>query len=188
MIEEHRNTTERDDARILQDRARMLSRQLETGNARDDILHLLTFTLGQERYGIEITYVKEVQPIKHQMWSEVPCAPRFIAGVVTIRGHIYSMMHIGRFFGAKTHALSENAHLVMITNAHNESAGAMELCLVSDDIPRIEPILPESIQPAPDAISQGTQAYIHGVAAPLLMVLNAGRLLSDPAVIVDEDV
>ena len=73
---------------ILERRASILARPLEKKVKEDEILHLLTFSLGEDRFGVESTFVKEAQPLVRHMWSPVPCTPDFIVGAVNIRGRL----------------------------------------------------------------------------------------------------
>lgn len=169
--------------RILEERARIMARRPQEKASDEAFLQLLTFSLGQERFGVEVGFVQEVHPLKRQSWSLVPCTPDFIVGAVNIRGRIYSMMHVGRFLGIKTSSTSEKEHLLLV-----RGSGDMELCIVTDDMPEVERIPKESIQPSSGTISVKAQEYIHGVTKDMLTILNLKRILADPAIIVNEDV
>lgn len=172
--------------RLLKERSRVLARRNGASTAGADMLQLLTFSLGKEGFGIEVGHVQEVHPLRRQMWSRVPCSPAFIVGVVTIRGNIYSMMHLGRFLGIEASPVPENAHLLLVKSTHNGGGESIECCLVSDDIPRIEWVAPGSIRPASETVSPRSEKYIRGVTKDMRSIVNLERLLGDPAVIVDE--
>ncbi len=51
---------------------------------------VLTFTLGEEHYGIDIMYVTEIVGI--QPITVVPELPQFIKGIINLRGKIIPVM------------------------------------------------------------------------------------------------
>ena len=91
-------------SKILEERARALARLPAKEEVEGGTLHLVTFPLGEERYGVEITLVQEIQSLESQAWTRVPCTPHFIFGAVNIRGRIYSVMDIARFLGLPSRA------------------------------------------------------------------------------------
>ena len=58
-----------------------------TIGAREQARSFLTFAAGSEIYGVEILRVREI--IKRREITEVPRAPRFLLGVVSVRGAVH---------------------------------------------------------------------------------------------------
>src|SRR5262245_12469400 len=58
---------------------------------------LLIFRLDNERYGIEVTNVREIYP--RQQLTPVPRTPAFVAGVFSARGRILSVIDLRIFLG-----------------------------------------------------------------------------------------
>ena len=73
---------------VLEQRARELARPLKEHGNPSGSLNIVTFTLGKEKFGIELAHLKEVQPLAALHWSVVPCTPQFVVGVVNIRGRL----------------------------------------------------------------------------------------------------
>ena len=64
---------------------------------------LLGLTLGQEEYGIEIHWVEEI--IRPRPLTEVPRAPEYIAGVISLRGNIIPVIDLRKRLGiSREHA------------------------------------------------------------------------------------
>jgi len=171
----------------LERRARALARLPTEVEAKSETLHLVTFSLGEERYGVEITLVEGIQPLQSQTWAHVPCTPGFIVGAVNIRGRIYSVMDVGRFLGLPPRPLSETAHVLLVRNGSQGATGEMELGILADDLPQVANIPLTEVQPPSATISNQAQKYVQGVTADMLIILHLERLLSDPAIIVDEE-
>ena len=168
---------------ILEERARALARLPREEEVEGETLRLVTFPLGEERYGVEIGLVQEVQPLESQSWSKVPCTPDFIIGAVNIRGRAYSVMDIARFLGLPARPLSETAHVLLV-----RGGGEMELCILADDISEVANVPLAEVQPPRATISTQAQEYVRGVTDNMLVILDLERLLADPDIIVHEEV
>jgi purine-binding chemotaxis protein CheW len=171
----------------LERRARALARLPTEVEVEGETLHLMTFPLGEERYGVEITLVQGIQPLQSQSWAQVPCTPGFIVGAVNIRGRIYSVMDIGRFLGLPPRPLSETAHVLLARSGEQGAGGEMEVGILADDLPQVANVPLAEVQPSSATISNQGQKYILGVTADMLIILDLKRLLSDPAIIVHEE-
>lgn len=58
---------------------------------------LVTFKLGEEEYGIEISHVREI--IKASQITPVPRAPQFVEGVINLRGKIVPVIDLKKRLG-----------------------------------------------------------------------------------------
>jgi purine-binding chemotaxis protein CheW len=172
---------------LLEQRARVLARLLTEQDDESDSLNLMTLRLGEEWYGIEIHLVQEVQPLLAGSWSLVPCTPKFIVGAVNIRGQIHSVMDLGSFFGLPQRQLSDSAHVLLVRGG-SEGDGGVELCVLTDELPEVMVVPMARMQPAPASVPTRAQEYVRGVTTDMLTVLDLERLLSDPLIIVNEEV
>jgi purine-binding chemotaxis protein CheW len=177
---------EQSEMELLKERARALARLPPAEAVEGEVLRLVTFPLAEERYGVELTLLQEVQPLKRQTWSPVPCAPGFIVGAVNIRGRIYSVMDIGRFLGLPSRPLSETAHVLLVQGGDRWGEGEMELGILADDMPQVANVPLAQVQP-PTTISNQAREYVRGVTGDMLIILDPERLLSDPGIIVHEE-
>ena len=175
------------DRRILDARARLLAVPPQQETDSGETLHLLAFFLGGERYGVNIDLVREALPLDRQNWTRVPCSPSFIVGAVNIRGRIYSLMDISRFFGLAARPWPENPHAVLVNNETGRAEG-MELCLLADTLPEIVDIMLHEVQSAGAIVSNQANEFIHGITQEMLIILDIDRLLSDPRIIIHEEV
>jgi len=173
--------------RILRDRARALAQTDDQDGHEENTLHLLVFTLGHESYGIDIELVREVQPLDGQTWSRVPCTPGFIVGAANIRGHIHSVMNIANFLGLPPRPLAETAHVLLVKGGRAGDEGQMELCIVADDMPEVRDIPRSSVKSAGGTISGRVLPFVRGVTPDMLLVLDLERLLSDPEIVIHDE-
>ena len=60
------------------------------------LLHYCVFRIGKEEYGIPIDIIKEV--VKYRKPAPLPQMPDYILGMTNIRGNIYGILDIEKFF------------------------------------------------------------------------------------------
>jgi purine-binding chemotaxis protein CheW len=58
---------------------------------------VIVFTLVNDHYGIETTFVREVFPAMDVI--PIPCTPSFVAGVINVRGDILAVIDLKTYFG-----------------------------------------------------------------------------------------
>jgi purine-binding chemotaxis protein CheW len=155
--------------------------------ATSETVDLLLFRLGGERYGLEVTGVREIYPLERL--TPVPRTPPFVAGVFSARGRILSVIDLRAFFGLPAVGLSDQTKIMVVapTDLTSELA-ALEVGLLADEVIDVMTLRQEDIEP-PLTASGGNRAdYIQGITADLLVVLNLKTLLNDQRLIVHEEV
>jgi len=177
----------RKDRQIMEARARFIARLPEEDMTKGETLYLQSFLLGKERYGLDIKLVQETQPLGSQKWAAVPCTPDFITGAVNIRGRIYPIMDVARFLGQPPRPLSETAHVLLVRGVNGEGE-VIELSLLADELPRTVHVPQSEVKESTVTISARAQEFIRGITDDMLIVLDIERLLSDPEIIVHEEV
>jgi purine-binding chemotaxis protein CheW len=172
---------------LLKERARILAKTGEEEIAGEEGVRLLAFSLAEEQFGLNLDYVQEIQPLKRDMWSRVPCTPDFIIGAVNIRGRIYSIMNIAAYLEIGMELNMEKAHVLLIKGEVDVDRNPMEFCILTEDRPRLEYVLPDAIQPATGTLSAKGQEFIRGVTAEMLMILDLKKLISHPGIIINDE-
>lgn len=165
---------------ILRARAQALARPAEHAPLAEASLELLEFRLAQESYAVETRYVREVYPLKDL--TPLPCTPPFILGIVNVRGRVTPVVDIKKFFDLPDKGLTDLNRIILV--AGNE----LELGLLADVIVGVRNVPVESLQPALPTLTDVGAAYLKGVTAERLVVLDLARVLADPKIIVHEEV
>lgn len=171
-------TGTQDSKRILHQRALALARPAEAVASLQASTEMLEFSLGKERYAIEIASVQEVSPLKDL--TPLPCTPDFVVGVVNIRGRIIAVYDLKKFFGLADRGLTDLHRIILLRGAD------LQFGLLADSVIGVKPVRTEDLQAASPALN-GTQ-YLKGISADGLLVLDAARILADPKMIVNEEV
>jgi purine-binding chemotaxis protein CheW len=162
---------------ILRARARALAQARAPAGALEQELEVVAFTVAGESYGIESAFVREVVRLKSL--AELPGLPRFLRGIVNLRGRIVSVMDIRKFFGLPDKGLSDLNKLVVV------GSEAMVFAILADAIEGMRRLSPSELQPALPAPGV-RRDYVRGMSGERLVVLAAERLLSDPKLLVQQ--
>lgn len=165
--------------KILRQRAQALAR-VPPPPAADTVLELLEFGLASERYAIERRYVQEVQPLREL--TPLPCTPAFILGIVNVRGRVVPVLDLKKFFDLPERGLTD-LHRTIIVRGND-----LEIGLLADVIIGISAVPAESLQPSLPTLTGIRADYLKGVTVGRQVVLAVERILSDPKIIVHEEV
>lgn len=163
---------------ILQARAQALARESASGDTDGESIEVLEFRLAYESYGIESSSVREVYPLK--AFTPLPGTPAFVFGIVNVRGRIFSVIDLKKFFELPEKGLSD-LNKVIIAQYQD-----IELGILADAVVGIRSIPVADIQPSLPTLTGIRQDYLKGVTRERLVVLDAGKLLSDRSLIVHE--
>ena len=165
-------------ARILRDRARTLARPLPEAPASAEVLDLLLFSLSGERYGIETTHVLEVIPLGHL--TPVPSTPSFVLGVVNHRGRILPVLDFRRLFELPEREVPASSRIVAV------QAGGMTFGIFADAVAEIVRVGREEVAPPPASLAGERQAFLQGVTAGMVAVVDLDAMARDPRIVVNE--
>jgi len=165
---------------LLEERAQLLARVPPAAPAPDAEAEVLEFMLAHERYALEMIHVHEVHVLRDL--TPLPCTPPFVLGIVNVRGRILSLVDLKRFFGLPEQGLTDLNKIIVLRGV------AMRFCLLADQILGVNKLLLAELQPPPSTLGGIRADYLKGVTAARLIVLDGGRLLSDPAMVVEQHV
>ena len=140
------------------------------GNA-DTPLQLLVFRLGDDEFGVPIAAVEEVARVPDQV-TRVPNTPKFLEGVVNLRGQVLPVIDQRRRFDMLPSERREGRRLLILR------AGKHRAGLIVDSVSEVLRTVDAAVAPAPHLTGAATR-LVHGV----INLEAAGRmvLLLDPA-------
>lgn len=162
----------------LQQRTRTWAREVEPERT-DNLIEVLGFNLGEELYAVESQYVASVLPLPR--FTPLPGTPPFVLGIVSVRGHIVSVLDLRVFFELPIEGLSDRNYLVVLSNQE------MEFGLLADRIRGIEQLPREGLQTGLANLTGIRANYLLGIGAEQVTVLDGARLLGDPSLRIHDD-
>jgi purine-binding chemotaxis protein CheW len=134
---------------------------------------LLTFTLGNEEYGIDILKVQEIRG--YDAVTTIANAPEFIKGVINLRGIIVPIVDMRIKFKLGNVTYNETT-VVIILNIANRVVG-----MVVDGVSDVTTLKQDEIKPAPEFGSSLDTQYLLGlgtVGERMIILVDIERLMS----------
>ncbi len=165
--------------RILRERAQALARPAHRAST-DNRIDLLEFHLARERYAVEGRHVQEVYPLREL--TPLPGTPRFLLGLVNVRGRILPVFDLRKLFDLPEQGLTDMHRIVLIRG------NDMELGLLADVVIGVRAVPRASLQPSLPTLTGIRADYLLGVTDEQLVVLDLDRILADPRILIHEEV
>lgn len=128
-------------------------------------LHLVTFQLDREEFGIPIGQAREV--VRVADLTRVPEAPPHIRGVVNLRGRVLPVVEIRSRLGLRPLEPGPKARIVVV------ESGGRTLGLLVDSVNQMLKVKADAVLPPPPDVLSASTDYVTGVAhaGPRLVIL-----------------
>jgi purine-binding chemotaxis protein CheW len=105
-----------------------------------------------------------------------------VLGIVNVRGRILPVLDLKKFFELPEQGLTDLHRIIRV------SGNDLELGLLADVIVGVRSIAVDSLQSSLPTLTGIRADYLKGVSDERLVVLDVERILSDPKIIVHEEV
>jgi purine-binding chemotaxis protein CheW len=117
---------------------------------------ILTFVVGGEVYGIDILSIREI--IKPREITEVPRAPRYLLGILTVRGLVMPIVDLRLRLKLDARALTPRARILVVVH-RNERFG-----LLVDQVRDVVRFGEADVEPPPPTFGVGGEApFLSGI-------------------------
>ena len=113
--------------------------------------------------------------------AQIPCTPRFIEGIVNVRGRIVSIVDIKQLLGLPKTERSEETRIIVLRS------GGTELGFLADELAGVRELPRGDISP-PLRTEGGRASFLFGVGEGEIALLDGEKLLRDGALVVNEDI
>jgi len=133
----------------------------------------LTFTLGEEQYGVEILRVQEIKG--YTGVTRIPNIPSHFKGVLNLRGTIVPIVDLRMKFGMEVREYDKMTVIIVL-----EVKGRI-MGIIVDTVSDVMNIAPEEIQAAPEFGSSVDTGFISGIGNygdKLVTFLDIDQILS----------
>lgn len=141
--------------------------------AVDEFEQLVVFELSNEHYGVDISAVNTI--IRMQEITEVPRTPRFVEGVINLRGSIIPVIDLRKRFGLPAGDTTKASRIVVV-----EAAGQM-IGMVVDAVAETLRLACNSIEPPSPVVVSVDSEYLRGIGMQgdrLVILLDLDKVLS----------
>jgi purine-binding chemotaxis protein CheW len=147
-----------------------------TGEAEGDQLHFLVFRLGGDEFALPIDTVDEVAQVPEQI-TRVPKTPKFLEGVVNLRGAVLPVIDQRRRFDMPRSEQSNGTRRLIVVKTERHRAG-----LIVDGISDVLRVPAGAVEPAPE-LTDGIGRLVRGVinleqSGRIVLLLDSLELLT----------
>ncbi len=142
-----------------------------------NMLQFLSFTLGDEEYGVDILQVQEIR--SWEPVSRIPNVPSYEKGVVNLRGAIVPIIDLRERFGLG-HLAYSPLTVVVVLQVQTESGQYRVMGVVVDSVSDVIDVDKKTIQSAPNFGTKVSTEFINGLASVnerMVMLLDVEKLL-----------
>src|SRR5579883_1581634 len=129
--------------------------QKEKAQTSGEVVQVVSFRLGNEEYGVDISQVQEI--IRMVEITHVPRAPKFMEGVINLRGQLIPIIDLRTRFGMQKIDATKSTRII-VTEIGNKRVG-----IVVDSVSEVLNIPIENVEDAPEMIAGVGTEYIQGV-------------------------
>lgn len=138
-----------------------------------EALQLVTFCLGDQTYGVDIMAVREIK-----VWTEttpLPNTPRFVRGVINLRGIIVPVFDLRERFGQGLTEVTKT-HVVVVVAVDTRIIG-----ILVDAVSDILTVPRAAVRPVPDGEHGQDSAFLAGLIAQgdaMVALISPARLFA----------
>ena len=143
------------------------------GNVSTDELQLVSFNIGSEEFGVDILKVQEINRMVEI--TKVPQAPRYIEGVINLRGKVIPIIDLRKRFNLEMKEPDKNTRIVVVDINGNIMG------MIVDAVSEVLRLPSGTIEPPPELVTGINSEYIKGVAKledRLLIFLDLSKVVN----------
>jgi len=149
-----------------------------------DTIPVLVFSVGSERYGIEVGDLAEVVPFGH--CTPVPEGPRELLGLINLRGEIRSVIDLARMLEIPEAGEATAGYVLILRQTiegrspiGNQRLTISDVGLRVDKVEQIEEVSAEALAALAEGTANLPSRYVRGLTPDRVILLSAEAILSD---------
>jgi purine-binding chemotaxis protein CheW len=138
----------------------------------------LTFLLDNEEYAVGILKVREI--IEYDTVTTVPKTPKWIRGVINLRGSVVPVVDMRIKFGMEECPVTRTTCILIVEGSWDGQATMMGV--IADAVSQVMDISPESVQEVPSFGTRVRIEYLQGMAQlgkKFVLLLDIDKVLSE---------
>ncbi|HDH06267.1 MAG TPA: chemotaxis protein CheW [Nitrospirae bacterium] len=146
---------------------------METSTVAENVLQLVSFTLANEEYAVDILNVQEINRITEI--TKVPNAPDHVEGVVNLRGKVIPVINLRKKFGLPEKGAGDTTRII-IMDIQGVTNG-----LVVDSVSEVLRI-PSGIVEPPPVTANMSSKFIKGIAKlenRLIILIDIDKMMGE---------
>lgn len=120
-----------------------------------DVIQLVTFTVNNEEFGIDILSVQEINRMTDI--TKVPNAPEYVEGAINLRGNTIPIIDLRKRLGFDATSTGDAARIVVV------ELKKLVLGFIVDSVSSVMRVPIDTIEPPPSVVSNMESHYMKGV-------------------------
>lgn len=154
-----------------------------------DDLHLVTFRVGTELFGVPISAVQEI--VRVPAIARIPQSPDFVEGVINLRGRVITVVDMRKRMGQAAVAVDDSETerakkaRILVVEVNGRLVG-----VIVDEVAEVLRLATEQVEPAPPMVAGLSNQYIRGVGKlqdDLLILIEIEKILSTDQLVAIDD-
>ncbi len=130
---------------------------------------LVTFFLGDEEYGFEITQVQEINRLGDV--TRLPKAPSFVAGVTNLRGQVVPLINLRQRFNLEEKKPDDRTRIIIVELSGHRTG------IIVDQVNEVLRLLAKDIEPAPSIVNSSYDDDSSDFMSGVCKVNNGERMI-----------
>ncbi len=139
-----------------------------------ELLQLVSFTIGNEEFGVDILFVHEIN--RMIQITKVPNSPSFVDGVINLRGRVIPVIDLRTKFGIERKEHDNNTRIIVV-----EVAGKT-VGFIVDAVKEVLRIPKSITEPPPEIVTGINSEFIMAVGKledRLITLIDLEKILSN---------
>lgn len=146
-------------------------------SAAGDMVLYLTFSLGKDLFGIQVSEVREV--IEYKQVFKIPRVPDFLKGVINLRGEVVPIIDLhSRFYNKLSEVTGTTSIVVVELDDDNHK---IPIGVIIDSVKAVTELYENSIESVPEIGSKIRSDFIEGIGKldnQFVILLNVQNILN----------
>lgn len=147
--------------------------EIKTRNESDELLQLVSFSIGEEEFGVDILNVQEINRMMEI--TQVPNAPEFCDGVINLRGRVIPVVDLRVRLGLPRIERNNDTRIIVV-EVQETTVG-----FIVDSVNEVKRISASLTEPPPPLVAGVRSKYIKAVGKledRLLILLDLSKVLT----------
>ena len=146
----------------------------DDNSVQENSMQLVSFRLGGEEYGIEITKIQEI--ILMGEIARIPQTAVYVKGLINLRSNVIPVIDLPLRFGMEESPVTDETR-IMVVNVEDRTVG-----LIVDAVSQVLRVSQGQISPPPPTVAGLGREYLTGLVKfenRLLILLEIEKILSE---------
>lgn len=160
---------------ILKERALKLAQKPDSFHEEKDVFKLIIFSLGKEKYAVEMKDIKAVQQFNGATF--LPGLSEVVVGVINFEGQIFSVLDLKKIFNLSQENNNSDQHLLIVDHP------ILKICLLIDNVLDFRSVPVREVQDQVTTITNYDQGFVKGMLKDSTVLIDLQALIQNKTII-----